>query len=371
MAWIIAIVLMNLYIFTQTPSEWRHDRRVKTLMLIVLSIGCCAFIIMTIAFNRMDDGAFKSFILYTSTIYYSWTAVAFWIVLLRKFLFYSIRHFNSVIAMNLLGNKALFIVLAVAITIAYTAGGINNINHLVETTYTIDVDKSGKCDDMTIALVSDIHSGSGANEAVLQEMKEKINRMNADICIIAGDMFDVYTSKTDIEKTCDAFAEVKTKYGVIYVDGNHDYDCKYEWKEAVKAAGVVTLNNKAIQLDNGVAIVGISYSPISKESKTNAARLVNQAGISEEAPCILVKHYPKKLAEVSKGSDVVLCGHTHGYQYPNVAFYSKFVFDNPYGLKQCGDAQCITTSGVGAWCFHAKWPSHSEVVRLELRFGDK
>lgn len=371
MTWIIAVVLMNLYIFTQTPTEWRKNRRVKALLFVVSAIGCCAFLIMTIGFNRIEDGVFKSFILYTSTIYYSWTAVAFWIILLRKFLFYSFRHFNSVQVMRFLGNKAFFIILAVAATVAYTSAGFYNINHLVETTYVIDVDKSNTCDDMTVALISDIHTGTGANEAILQEMKDKINKMNADICIIAGDLFDVYTSKTDIVKTCDMIAEIKTGYGVIYVDGNHDCDCKYEWKDTLKDAGVVTLDNRAIQLDNGVAIAGISYYPVWKTTNINAARLVSQAGISEDAPCILVKHCPKKLAEVSKGSDIVLCGHTHGYQYPNVALYSKIVFDNPYGLKECDDYSCITTSGVGAWGFHAKWPSKSEVVRLELRFEDK
>ena len=83
---------------------------------------------------------------------------------------------------------------------------------------------------------------------------------------------------------------------------------------------------------------------------------------------IVLQHRPieyQKLADA--GCDLVMSGHTHGF---NIHQFAGNVtrFDMLQGIKKYGDMTAIVTSGVSAWGFHYKWPAKSEVVNIRLGF---
>ena len=73
------------------------------------------------------------------------------------------------------------------------------------------------------------------------------------------------------------------------------------------------------------------------------------------------------LFAASLGADLVMAGHTHGFNIPHF-FSTSLVNDMLSGLRKYGDMYAVTTSGTGAWGFHYKWPAESEVVCIRVHF---
>lgn len=64
----------------------------------------------------------------------------------------------------------------------------------------------------------------------------------------------------------------------------------------------------------------------------------------------------------------MLCGHTHGYQFPFFGLLSPLLIDYMYGKNVVDNTNIIVTSGVSEWGFEVKYPSQSEIVQIKLNF---
>ncbi|MFR7383656.1 MAG: metallophosphoesterase [Anaerostipes sp.] len=61
----------------------------------------------------------------------------------------------------------------------------------------------------------------------MKQMVTKVNQQNPDLIVIAGDIFDnEYDALDDPKQLIKIFRQLKSKYGVYAVYGNHDIDEK-------------------------------------------------------------------------------------------------------------------------------------------------
>lgn len=222
-------------------------------------------------------------------------------------------------------------------------------------------------ENLNIVLISDVHLGKNLGEEFLKALIEKINALNADMVVIAGDLID-----TDINKIhyLELLQNFKSKYGTFYVYGNHEY---YNGMEEISAK-LKKLQNFKILEDEGVEFDNFTLSgtlDLSAERLGYEASDINKVKqhINNEKFNILITHQPKyvKTYDVT-GFDLILSGHTHAGQiFP----FSLLVFLEQgfvYGLYELGkNALLYVSSGAGFWGPAVRFLAPSEIAFLKLK----
>ena len=93
-----------------------------------------------------------------------------------------------------LSSRRTFVVtggVCIVFIIAISIYGILNARYIRTTPYEVKIEKDGgRLEELKIALVADLHLGYSIGDDHMEQMVEKINKMDADIVLIAGDIFD-------------------------------------------------------------------------------------------------------------------------------------------------------------------------------------
>lgn len=283
---------------------------------------------------------------------------------------------------------AFFVIIFTTIMSVY---GIENAHKLRVTNYEVNVDKVSKLDELNIALVADLHLGYNVGVEEIKDMVDKVNDMNPDILIVAGDIFDneydAIDNPTEIIKLLNS---IKTKYGKYATYGNHDIEEKIlmgftfnvskntkakaqadeRMNKFVKDAGFTFLYDNYELIDDDIYIYGrpdANKINFGKETRVPALKVTD--GLDKTKTIICVNHEPDELQELAAaGVDLDLSGHTHNGQiWPGTLTINLF-WDNAYGLKQINNMSSIVTSGVGLFGLNMRTGCHPEVVNIKLQF---
>ncbi|MEZ0486096.1 metallophosphoesterase [Fibrella aquatica] len=188
-------------------------------------------------------------------------------------------------------------------------------------------------DGMTIAQLSDIHSGSFFNKTAVKGGVEMLMGEKPDLVFFTGDL--VNSRADEVNEYIDIFNKVKAPLGVYSTLGNHDYGAYVKWPSAeaqrqnvldvVKAHKLMGWNplmdeNRIItQGGDKLAIIGVQnlgFGP----AALKAGNLAKAYQGAEDYPVkLLLSHDPTHWdAEVRPNFpdiDVTFSGHTHGAQF--------------------------------------------------------
>lgn len=372
----IGFVLISVFVFMNYPLSWRKDKLFVTLLALWHLVGTVA---LTIVFTRFRYIAYENIrheICRTATLFFVSTTLLAMFFLFR--IIYT-RTYQFILRRTGHGPKnthrrisdrryqtVIFILLSFGIALA----GYFNIDFLKLNTYDVEVHAESAESGLRICLISDIHAGSGCYEYTYDDLVAQINACNADVLLIGGDLFDETTAENDADNFVWVLQTIRQpKYGIYYVYGNHD-GLMEDWvpgaKDAVLKAGVKVLADEMVTLGEDIQLIGCLDPKLRAEDfETLYARLQPDP----DKPLIVLTHRPKHFREMAAlGVDLVMAGHTHGFNIPHF-FSTSLVNDMLDGLKTYGDMTAITSSGVGAWGFHYKWPAESEVVCIQLHFN--
>jgi predicted MPP superfamily phosphohydrolase len=168
---------------------------------------------------------------------------------------------------------------------------------------------------LTIAQVSDVHSGVYMTEDHMAEIVELTNTLHADLVVLTGDHVD--TSDIQIPPARDAMRKLTSEYGVYGCLGNHDHFATAEKvSAALQQVGITMLDNahRALRI-NGETLSLIGVDDAGGGSR-NFARLDDaMRGVEPDTFKILLSHRPEFFEHAKKaGIDLTLAGHTHGGQ---------------------------------------------------------
>lgn len=363
--WVFYPVFAGLTAFTilQTPKEWWSSKRMRIVQTIIHVVGFLSLLLLITVFYKMDDNA-RFAVTVVATFYFVLLMTALEVSIVRLIAFYTVRHISHKGAANFFGRKRLFFILIIVLSLAQTGAGWYNVESLVITPYSMNVDKSAEVSDFRVALIADTHIGAGASKQQLDNIVSKVNSTNSDVLILAGDVVDSSTSLSDIEYLVNCLKQVNCPSGIYYAEGNHDYQCHYDIVPYLKEAGVICLKDEAYLTDKGVAILGRALN-----STVSLSTVKSESSISNDVPCIAIQHGPTGLKSLSNDCDLVVCGHTHGYGKPLDAFIYPVQFDEPCGMKYIGNMAAVTTAGASAWGVRYKWPGRSDVVQIDMHFN--
>ncbi|MBO0950111.1 metallophosphoesterase [Fibrella forsythiae] len=188
-------------------------------------------------------------------------------------------------------------------------------------------------DGMTIAQLSDIHSGSFFNKTAVKGGVDMLLREKPDLVFFTGDL--VNSRADEVNEYIDIFNKVKAPLGVFSTLGNHDYGAYVKWPSAeaqrqnvldvVKAHKLMGWNplmdenHILTQGGDKLAIIGVQnlgFGP----AALKAGNLAKAYKGAEAYPVkLLLSHDPTHWdAEVRPNYpdiDVTFSGHTHGAQF--------------------------------------------------------
>ena len=278
------------------------------------------------------------------------------------------------------GGVALVLVCAVCLY------GMANADRLRVTDYAVTIEGTGE--DMTVALLADLHLGYSTETAYIEQAVQAVNNMQADLGVIAGDIFDnEYEAIPEPGRIAAALASLHSTYGVYACWGNHDVSepilAGFTWDTAdadkddprmeafLRQAGITLLADEAVTLGNGVQLVG--RKDPSRDKKLGDDRLSPEAllePLDPARPVFVIDHQPKELDELAAaGADLDLSGHTHdGQMFPG-NLIMPLIWDNPCGCLQVGGMYSVVTSGLGVWGPDMRVGTKSEIVRITVHFA--
>ncbi|MFQ9447800.1 MAG: metallophosphoesterase [Christensenellales bacterium] len=102
--------------------------------------------------------------------------------------------------------------------------GIHHASELTVKRYDAEVAKDGGGRESSrVVLIADLHLGYSVGAKRIEDMVEKVNAQNADIVLIAGDIFDNTVDGIDDPESVKAsLRSMKSRLGVYACWGNHD-----------------------------------------------------------------------------------------------------------------------------------------------------
>ncbi len=222
------------------------------------------------------------------------------------------------------------------------------------------------------ALISDIHLDGKRSIRELEKAIKKINERKVDIIFIAGDFISY--GKRYIERL-ELLSNLKSKYGVYGVLGNHDYMSKL-WKIDKKMNNLLTKGlkkNNVIILDNESTLLKIGKNKINlvgldsyKWSLHNVEKAFSK--VNKKYPTIGLSHNPEIVMDLGEyKADLLLCGHTHGFtiRLPLIGpiWQPKNKLGRKYdmGLKVYKGQKLYISAGLGQTKFEPRIFNRSEI----------
>ncbi len=264
---------------------------------------------------------------------------------------------------NFIVGAALLLIIGTTMLLG-TLQAVNvKINH-----YDIDIPKkAGQLKSLKVALISDTHLGNIVNKKRLEGIVEKINALNPDLVLIAGDNIDDVIEPYVKQNMAETFRKLHPKYGVYAVLGNHEY---YGSKISdivsnFEKGSIQVLRDQYVKIADSFYIVG--REDRSNKNRKSLEQIMN--GLDKSLPIIEMDHQPVKLDEPEKnGVDLQLSGHTHGGQLFPQRIIDRFIFDKDWGYLHRGNFQLIVSSGAGTWGPPIRTGSNSEIVSINIKF---
>lgn len=223
--------------------------------------------------------------------------------------------------------------------------------------------------DLNIVFFSDLHIGGLVDKEYVSNVVSKINSQNPDIVLIGGDLID--TKLEYIQEELQILKELKSKYGVYFIVGNHEYFHNLEEIiTTTRKLGLIPLLNETIHITElDIQISGI-YDYMGKRRDAFKPDL-NALNIDENIYSVLVSHQPKVVKDMdfrSDNFDMVLSGHTHCGQIS--PFGLLVLLDQPY---LCGEydlsekSKLIISAGAGFWGPQMRIGSEYEIHLLQIK----
>lgn len=277
----------------------------------------------------------------------------------------------------------------VACAVATCLYGIFNARNIKVNEYSVTVNKScGSDKHLKAVLVADLHMGYAIGVDHITNMVKKINEQNADIVIIAGDIFDnSYDGMDDPEGIKAQLKSIKSKYGVYAVYGNHDIDEKilmgftFDWggkqlnsekmTNFIKECNIKLINDESVLINDEFYLVGRrDTDKPGTEDGTRAEISELTKDLDKTKPIFVLSHEPDELQKTADaGADIDFSGHTHdGQLFPGNLTIGLF-WENPCGMIKKDNMYSIVTSGVGVYGTFMRVGTDAEICSVDIDFA--
>jgi predicted MPP superfamily phosphohydrolase len=225
---------------------------------------------------------------------------------------------------------------------------------------------------LTVIQFSDVHVGPTIGRRFIEHIVERANAAKPDIVAITGDLVDGSVEKLISQLA--PLADLRPRFGVYFVTGNHEYYSGVDqWLPALAKLGVRVLRNERLTLgDRGgsIDIAGVDDASAHRFGSGHGADYERAlSGSDPERELILLAHQPRQiLPAVAAGAvGLQLSGHTHGGQIWPFGHVVGLVEPYVAGLHQHDPrTQIYVSRGTGYWGPPLRVGAPAEITKLVL-----
>lgn len=283
-----------------------------------------------------------------------------------------IPFFPAFITSNIEQAKKVTAIIVGVLVLSSVIGGYINTKMIVMKKYSIDIKKNaGELKSLNIAVASDLHLGTINSYEFMYYVSEKINSLNPDLILLAGDIIDEDLGPVIKYDVGEHLQRLKAKYGVHAVTGNHEFIGGAEPAvEYLLKHNVNVIRDNALKIGNAFYIVGRE----DRASRQFSGKLRKELSeimkdVDKSLPIIMMDHQPFNLEQAEKnGVDLQLSGHTHNGQLWPFNYIVEKVYELAWGYKVIGNTHYYVSSGVGGWGPPVRTGSRPEIINIKLNF---
>jgi len=366
--------LINYYIFIRGWQSIPASSNLKTGYLVI-------FLILSLSFlsGRILERYWLSIISDTLTWIGSfWLGAMVYFLLLVIFfdILRIINHFlhflpagGTVNYLNLKFIIALVSILVVSLIVII--GYINARNPIINKLEIKVQKKAGNLKELNIVMASDIHLGTIIGIERLNLIVEKINSLEPDIVLLAGDIVDEDIKPVIKNNLGESLKNIKSKYGVFGITGNHEYiggvdeACEY-----LSEHNVNMLRDTVVRIEGSFYLAGREDKSIKQftgRDRKSLNDILNE--IDKTLPIIVMNHQPTQLDEaVENFADLHLSGHTHHGQLWPFGFITENIYEISRGYLQKNQTHFFVSTGAGTWGPPIRLGNRPEIVNIKLIF---
>lgn len=223
-------------------------------------------------------------------------------------------------------------------------------------------------DKYTIVQLTDLHVGRTVKRDFIERLVERTNRLNPDMVVITGDLFDLRVSQIEY----DIYPLKDLQAPTYFILGNHEYfHGPGEAIAYVRELGITPLINECAVIGEGdkqFNLVGLTDLIGARTGLYQPDPERCYARVNQDKACIVLAHQPKMMLHMDDyRCDLMLSGHTHGGQiFP---FGLLVMTDQPYlaGLYQHNsDKQIFVSRGTGYWGPPLRVLAPSEISQITI-----
>jgi predicted MPP superfamily phosphohydrolase len=222
-----------------------------------------------------------------------------------------------------------------------------------------------------VALISDLHLGLYTRQDVLERLVDRLNTLNVDAVLVAGDW--TYEPSHDLQT---AFAPLaKLRHPVLSVLGNHDEQhpgppLKTDLLAALAAAKVQSIDGMRVPLGR-CELEGLG-DLTARSAPRHLQALESQPSAADASHRIVLTHNPDTVFLLPPGHATwLLAGHTHGGQIDLPLLTRRLlarVTEGGFrqGVYTMKNANVFVTSGIGIdkFPFRFRVPPTIDVLTL-------
>jgi hypothetical protein len=366
---------LNYYIFIRGWQALHTLQVLKPFYLFTFIIVAYGYVIAKLLYKYLPPLAYD-IILGAGAIWFAF--LVYFILLILGLdiirLFESFFHFlPKFIYNNYEQTKKITAVVIIALVGLIVFLGNLNKRDITINTLNLSLPKgSGKLNELNIVMAADLHLSPIDGERLLSRIIDKINSLNPDIVLFAGDIVDDKAMILKERGIGESFKRLNPKYGIYSITGNHEFINNVEPSvKFMEEYGMKVLRDNYELIDSSFYVVGredVAMKQFTGKDRKTLKEIINS--IDSDHPQILLDHTPVKLEQAEKsGIDLQLSGHTHHGQIWPGNIITNLIYERSWGYKKNNGTHYYITSGAGTWGPPVRTGSKSEIVNIKIKFN--
>lgn len=227
--------------------------------------------------------------------------------------------------------------------------------------------EDNRMESVTIALISDVHLGSLTPKNQINRIVTRVNSLNPDIILLAGDILDEDVGPVIHRDLGKAIENLYAPLGVYGVTGNHEYIGGVdEAAEYLMSHGIKLIRDSVIKINNSFYLAGREDITINRFSGRNRKSLEEILEATDSGlPVILMDHQPFNLGKAAAaGVDLFVAGHTHHGQLWPFNLITRMVYEISRGPGVVDGMKVYVSNGIGTWGPPMRLGSRPEIVLI-------
>jgi predicted MPP superfamily phosphohydrolase len=254
----------------------------------------------------------------------------------------------------------------VFLSVAVVVAGVINFNTIRTSEYKIEIpEKSSKISHLKIAFTADFHLREGSNIHFVERFVKRIETIQPDLLLFGGDIVEGDREAENMTRFEKLFSQIKPKYDVFTVLGNHEFYAGQDKGSFFDKAGMKVLCDSFVVIDNSFNLGGRYDSHFRKRKTIN--ELMKSA--TDTLPVILIDHRPTEIDQVSRTRvDVQLSGHTHNGQLFPINLITRSIYQLSWGYMKRGNTHFFVTSGIQLWGPPVRTAGKAEIMVIDIAF---